>query len=59
VPLKQGSDKQTIESNIGELIRAGHPPAQAEAIAYHVAGEDKRPDPPKRNYDHSGKPAKK
>lgn len=39
MPLKTGKSKQTIESNIAELIRAGHPANQAAAIAYEHAGE--------------------
>ena len=39
MPLKKGHSKKVIEANIGELIAAGHPPAQATAIAYHVASE--------------------
>ena len=40
MPLKKGKSKKVIEENINELIAAGHPPAQATAIAYHVAGEE-------------------
>lgn len=41
MPLTKGSSPETISQNIGELIRAGHEPAQAAAIAYRVAqGED-------------------
>jgi len=36
MPLKQGSDKQTISSNIAELIRSGKPKDQAVAIAYNL-----------------------
>lgn len=34
MPLKHGTSKKTREENIAELIRAGHPPDQAAAIAY-------------------------
>lgn len=34
MPLKKGSSREVIESNIAELIKAGHEPKQAEAIAY-------------------------
>lgn len=41
MPLQRGSTGNTISANIGELINAGHPPAQAAAIAYRYAeGED-------------------
>lgn len=44
MPLKKGSSKKTIQENIEELIRAGHDPKQAAAIAYKTAREsrDKR-----------------
>lgn len=38
MPLKSGSDERTISSNIGELVKAGHPQNQAVAIAYRMAG---------------------
>jgi len=40
MPLKQGSSQEVISHNIAELVRAGHPQKQAEAIAYKEAGED-------------------
>lgn len=41
MPLVKGSAPENISQNIAELIRAGHEPAQAAAIAYKVArGED-------------------
>lgn len=40
MPLKSGSSEAVISANIAELIRAGHKPAQAEAIAYKQAGKD-------------------
>ena len=39
MPLKKGNSKETIQANIDELIRAGHSPEQAAAIAYKEAGE--------------------
>lgn len=41
MPLKHGSDPETISANIKELRDAGHPEKQAIAIAYHVAGKGK------------------
>ena len=41
MPLKKGSSKKTISNNIAELIRAGHKPDQAAAIAYSEAGKSK------------------
>lgn len=40
MPLEQGSSQKTISANIAELIRSGHDPKQAEAIAYREAGKD-------------------
>lgn len=37
MPLKQGSSRKVISENIAELVKAGHPQAQAVAIAYHEA----------------------
>lgn len=37
MPLKEGSSQEVISENIAELIRAGHPPDQAAAIAYSKA----------------------
>ncbi len=42
MPLMKGSGKDIISGNIAELRRAGHPEAQAVAIAYRVAGEGKK-----------------
>lgn len=39
MPLKNGSSKEVIEENIRELIKAGHDPKQAAAIAYKKARE--------------------
>lgn len=38
MPLMKGSSKETISKNIEELIKAGHSPDQAKAIAYREAG---------------------
>lgn len=42
MPLKKGSSQKVISANIAELIRAGHPPAQAAAIAYKEAGKSRK-----------------
>lgn len=42
MPLAKGSSSEVIGENIAELVRAGHDPAQAAAIAYKVVnGEDR------------------
>lgn len=42
MPLKPGKSQGVISHNIGELIRAGHDPKQASAIAYsHARGKHK------------------
>ena len=38
MPLQKGSSREVISANIAELIKAGHTPEQAEAIAYREAG---------------------
>lgn len=44
MPLRQGSSRAVISANIAELIKAGHDPKQAEAIAYREAGEPRAKD---------------
>ncbi|MEI7296607.1 DUF2213 domain-containing protein [Paraburkholderia tropica] len=39
MPLESGSSQQVISRNIAELVKAGHPQKQAEAIAYSKAGK--------------------
>ena len=34
MPLKSGTSEETRAYNIREMIKAGHPPAQAVAAAY-------------------------
>lgn len=42
MPLKPGSDDETISKNIAELVRSGHKQDQAVAIAYSKAGKGKK-----------------
>ena len=56
MPLKEGKSPKTMSENVGELVKAGHPVAQAAAIAYHEAGkyrkqpEEHHDDPPTQNH---------
>lgn len=42
MPLKKGSSKETIGTNIGKLIAEGYPRDQAAAISYNKAGKSKK-----------------
>ncbi len=37
MPLTKGKSEKVIRRNIGEMIRSGHPKAQAVAAAYSTA----------------------
>lgn len=50
-PLRKGKSQKVISSNISEMIKAGHPRAQAIAAALHNAGKEK----PKKGYGIGGK----
>ena len=39
MPLKKGTSKKVISQNIGEMVKAGHPVAQAVAASYRMAGK--------------------
>ena len=39
MPLRKGSSKKVISSNIKELVKSGRPVKQAAAIAYDKAGK--------------------
>ena len=42
MPLKKGSSKETISSNIREMIKAGHPRRVAIAAAMNEAGKSRK-----------------
>lgn len=42
MPLKKGKSQAVISSNISEMIKAGHPRAQAIAASLNNAGKSKK-----------------
>ena len=42
MPLVKGSGRKAMSQNIRTEIKAGRPPKQAIAIAYSVAGKNKK-----------------
>lgn len=41
MPLKKGKSDKIVNSNIREMVKAGHPVKQAVAAAMRVAGKPK------------------
>lgn len=54
MPLKKGSSREVIQSNMRELIAAGHSPEQAAAIAYKESGEAQDSQSSSRQVDQFG-----
>lgn len=42
MPLKKGKSQAVISSNISEMIKSGHPRAQAIAASLNNAGKSKK-----------------
>lgn len=42
MPLKSGKSKATFSHNVSEMVKAGHPLAQALAASYQKKGEKKK-----------------
>lgn len=43
MPLKKGKSSKVHSANVAKLIKEGYPSKQANAIAYSVAKEKKKP----------------
>lgn len=48
MPLKSGKSKETFSNNVAEMVKAGHPLAQALAASYAKKGEKSNKKKPKR-----------
>lgn len=42
MPLAKGKSDKTVSKNIREMVKAGHPPKQAQAAAYRKAGRSRK-----------------
>lgn len=47
MPLKAGKSKATFSHNVAEMVKAGHPLAQALAASYQKKGEAPKSKKPK------------
>lgn len=54
MPLVSGSSRDTISSNIREMVKAGHPQDQAVAAALRKAGKPRK-SPGMNKAEHTGK----
>jgi len=48
MPLKKGRSKKTIERNIEEMLKTGHPKSQSIAAALNEARESRKGPPKKK-----------